>query len=116
MVWEIAKVMELKSWPEVAAHLGCSSEYIINVHSGEIYVRYKDGSADEDRLNRFYKRCLIQVSADWAAHREGTGNVPRTWKTVLEAFKRCCINSTEGLSNLSLFKTELMIGIVSSTI
>ena len=105
-------VVELKSWPEVAAHLGCSSEYIINVHSGEIHVRYRDGSVNEDRLNRFYKRCLIQVSADWAANREGTGNVPRTLKTVLEAVRRCCINSEEGLANLSRFKTELMIGTV----
>ena len=106
--------MELKSWPEVAAHLGCSSEYIISVHSGEINVRYRDGSVNEDRLHRFYDRCLIQVSADWAANKEGTGNVPRTLKTVLEAFRRCCINSEEGLANLSQFQLKLMIGTEST--
>ena len=110
MVWGIVKVVELKSWPEVAAHLGCSPEYIMDVHRGEIQTRYRDGGDHQDRLNRFYKRCLIQVSADWAANREGTGNVPRTLKTVLEAIRRCCINSEEGLANLSRFKTELMIG------
>ena len=109
MVWEIAKVVELKSWPEVAAHLGCSPEYIMNVHKAEIRFRYQE-CVNEDSVKRFYKRCLIQVSADWAANREGTGNVPRTLKTVLEAVRRSCINSEEGLANLSRFKTELMIG------
>ena len=110
MVWKIAKVLELKFWPEVAAHLGCSSEYIILVHSGEINVQYRDGSVSEERLNRFYNQCLIQLSVDWAANKEGTGNVPRTLKTVLEAIRRCCINCEEGLANLSRFKTELLIG------
>ena len=111
MVWEIAKVMDLKSWHEVAAHLGCSSEYIMNLHSVSQGKLSTLDHKDKDFMNRYYKRCLIQVSSQWAAKREGTGNVPRTWKTVLEAFRRCCINSKEGLANLSLFKTKLMTGI-----
>ena len=109
MVWEIAKVLELKSWLDIAGHLGCSSKYIVNVQSSEILLHGDEG-VDRDRLHRFYKRCLVQVSADWAAKTEGTGSMPRTWKTVLEAFKRCCINSEEGRANLSVFKTKLING------
>ena len=40
---------------------------------------YKDGLDVEE--------CMLQLVEDWVCHKDGTGNLPRTWKTVVQAVK-----------------------------
>ena len=81
-------------WEDIATHLGCLPDYILNMESGENPVKY-----------------IIRVSGDWLAEKEGTGSLPRTWKTVLEAFKRSCFRSQNALSKLSSIETKLISNI-----
>ena len=40
---------------------------------------------DNDRSN--VKACMLQLVENWVYHRDGTGTLPRTWKTVVQAVK-----------------------------
>ena len=31
--------------------------------------------------------CMLQLVEDWMCHEDGTGDLPRTWKTVVQAVK-----------------------------
>ena len=31
--------------------------------------------------------CMLQLVENWVCHEDGTGNLPRTWKTVVQAVK-----------------------------
>ena len=63
-----------------------------------MYSRWKEFSVYlhvETRItNEVYKRCLaivedcfIEMTHRWLCGEEGTGDLPRTWKTVFEALK-----------------------------
>ena len=101
LVWEITKY--LPSWMDIATHLGCSSDYVMNMHG-------KGVSGAFNTVDSFNKCCRIQLFADWIAKNRGTGNKPRTWEIVLEAFRRCCVHSQETLEELSRFEGRLIHG------
>ena len=101
--------LSLTNWPKLAAHLGCTASYI-----DQMYERQTYRSLDEGRRYvhvDFPERCFYNVTMDWAYRKEGTGNRPRNWKTVLESFRRLCIGSDEKLSKLASFEKELISGI-----
>ena len=101
LVWEVTKC--LPSWLDVATHLGCTSDYIKNIHDKEMTV-------PSHSVDSFNNRCRIQLCAEWLARSKGTGNKPRTWKGVLVAFKRCCVWSKSAHEDLSLFERNLIGG------
>ena len=81
-------------WEDIATHLGCSADYILNIQN----------------THRFFEHCRIRVLGDWLARKEGTGRKSRTWKTILEAFKKACIHSEDALSQLSSIESKLING------
>ena len=103
LVWDVPKCLPRPSWLDIAAHLGCSSDYIMNMHESEISI--PSHVADNN-----YKRFRIQMSAEWLARKKGTGDRPRTWKTVLEAFKKCCAHTEGVFDELSRFEDKLVRG------
>ena len=40
---------------------------------------------DKDRTN--VGACMLQLVEDWVWHKDGTGDLPRTWTTVVQAIK-----------------------------
>ena len=38
---------------------------------------------DKDRTN--VGACMLQLVEDWVWHKDGTGDLPRTWTTVVQA-------------------------------
>ena len=38
---------------------------------------------DKDRTN--VGACMLQLVEDWVWHKDGTGDLPRTWMTVVQA-------------------------------
>ena len=38
---------------------------------------------DKDRTN--IGACMLQLVEDWVWHKDGTGDLPRTWTTVVQA-------------------------------
>ena len=95
----------IRSWPDLAAHLGCLPDYIVKLQSGEESWR-----GDWDALCSFRDSCRIQMMADWLNRKEGTGNEPRTWKTVLKAFRRCCGCYEGSRAKVSAIETKLIEG------
>lgn len=108
MIWNIADKHN-KFWPEFAAHLGCSRQYIQTLRE-----EWKRGTAGKEFIavlaDGCHRKCLVNVITDWAGRNEGTGNRPRTWKTVLQVMKACCIHSKEALSRVSDFESRLIAG------
>ena len=43
-------------------------------------------SIHEDKSN--VRACMLQLVEKWLAHENGTGDLPRTWKTVVQAVKK----------------------------
>ena len=92
------------SWPKIATHLGFSDDYIELI-----------GDGWSDLSTRFQERCVRRVSGDWAARKEGTGNRPRNWKTLLEVFKRCFLRYEDTLSKLYDLEEKLIHGVDLNT-
>ena len=40
---------------------------------------------DKDRTN--VGACMLQLVEDWVCHKDGTGDLPRTWTTVVQAVR-----------------------------
>lgn len=109
LVWGIAQVVQcdVDSWKDIAGHLGCSADYIRKMN--DEWIRFP-GTNSQSNREKFNKQCIIQVSLDWAAKKEGTGNRPRTLKTILEVVKRCCIHSKDALARVSCYESRLIHG------
>ena len=114
LAWNIAQVLEKKSWPEVAANLGCSQDYIRTLYqeweSGTLHYPSRPPEWHAMRMDSTNNKCFVSVIADWTAKKEGTGR-PRNWKTVLQVIKSCCINSKEALSRVLAFESRLVEGV-----
>lgn len=95
----------LNSWPDLAAHLGCLPDYIMKLKRGEESCR-----GNWEALCSLRDSCRIQLMGDWLNRKEGTGNEPRTWKTVLKAFRRFCGRYEEGRAEVSAIETKLIEG------
>ena len=51
-----------------------------------------------DSCSRFYghgilKECLYRVLEEWLCEEEGTGDLPRTWDTIVTALESCSIST-----------------------
>ena len=106
LVWNLV-ILSTSSWPDLAAHLGCLPDYIMKLRSGEEFCRSSDNWG---ALPNFQDSCRIQMVADWLNRKEGTGHEPRTWKTVLKAFKRSHGHYEEGHARVSAIETKLIEG------
>ena len=94
------------NWPQLAAHLDCTASYIDEVYNRYIY--------DKEFMYlhvEFPERCFYSVTMDWGHRKEGTGNRPHNWKTVLEVYRKLCCGSDEKLSKLASFEKNLISGI-----
>ena len=115
LVWNIAQVLEKKSWPEIAGHLGCSRDYINTLcqkwRSAVVVFSSSEAEIQAMRVDSTNEECFLNVIVDWAAKKQGTGSRPRNWKTVLQVIKGCCINSEEALSSVSAFESRLVEGV-----
>ena len=92
------------SWTKIATHLGFSDDYIELI-----------GDGWRDKSSYFEERCACRVSNDWAARKEGTGNRPRNWKTLLEVFKRYFLHYKDTFPKLCDLEEKLIRGVDLNT-
>ena len=53
-----------------------------------IHLRVKSAILDGIETKRLYDRDrMLELVEKWLAHENGTGDLPRTWKTVVQAVK-----------------------------
>ena len=48
----------------------------------------KQTASDEDSNEAIWRRCFNELSAKWLSREGDTGDLPRTWKSVLTALKK----------------------------
>lgn len=95
-------------WPQIAAHLGCTSWYIKRIYDRKVLnedMNYVSECAE------FPDRCFIEVAVDWGQRIKETGSRPRNMKTVLDVCRKLCVGSAKELSKLASFEEKLISGI-----
>ena len=82
----------LKSKPnesEMLDHLG--KDMSADWEMFAVHLNIDPGVQDQvkEDCHRISKRCLLQVVNRWLQEEEGTGDLPRTWSTVVSAVEKC---------------------------
>lgn len=90
-----------REWTEVAIHLGCSVDYIEETDKKKAHMY--------DYPELYSDHCFTKMAADWGNSEEGTGSMPRNWKTVLDVYRKCAA-SDKALSELASFEDRLVHG------
>ena len=104
MIQKIVNVSP-ENWPDLAVHLGCSADYIFRTQDiRRSWIYHRGDPRYQDNC------CFTKVAVEWGNREEGTGSIPRNWKTVLEVYKKLCAVSDEELSKLALFEEKLIHG------
>ena len=55
-----------------------------------MYLRVEPSFMDsihEDKAKPGVRDCMLQLVEKWLGHEDGTGSLPRTWQTVVQAVK-----------------------------
>ena len=95
-------------WPELAAHLGCTTPYLDKMYDRE---RRREHYLPVTESHIIPQRLFLSVAVDWGDREEGTGSRPRNWKTVLEVYRRLCAGYPHSLSELASFEEKLISGV-----
>ena len=71
------------NWMDFGHHLGVEMSLLERIE-GDVKQTASDGESDEAT----WRRCFNELSAKWLSREGDTGDLPRTWKSVLTALKK----------------------------
>ena len=70
-------------WTDFGRHLGVEMSLLKRIER-DVKQTASDGESDE----AIWRRCFNGLSAKWLSREGDTGDLPRTWKSVLTALKK----------------------------